>query len=174
MCGVLSNVVNFRKISTIQVRYLYFLSKNMVYPKKNPEERYVAQEYNGKEKVTIVHKSSTLRALLIKTILFVASVYGFFICSYYFTQAYLKSKDKLSRQIFLRPKRDDLKTFEIRPSEALELISSIYCLRDAGDFWALTMEAHLVNKLEIRPMPGEKVLYMKKMDKNWMELPVST
>lgn len=83
-------------------RFIYTL-KNYGTPSEQAKERYVAQGFDDKEKPYIVHDTSTLRASSIRAILSVAGVSGFRIYSHDVTQAYLQSKYKMTRDVYIQP-----------------------------------------------------------------------
>lgn len=87
----------------------------------------------------MVHDSATLRASSVLLILSVAAVKGFRIYSHDVNQAYVHSKDKLSRQVFLLPKREDYDMLVITEDEILELLLPLYVICDAGDYWGVTI-----------------------------------
>lgn len=72
------------------------------------KSRYISQGFREKMKAFVVHSLPTLRQSSIRIIVSCVAMLGFRICLLEITQAYLKSKDKLSRQIYITPKRRSL------------------------------------------------------------------
>lgn len=138
--------------------------KNFGTPNEMAKVRYIAQGYNDPDKPFIVHDTSTLRASSIRWILSAASIHKFRIFSHDVTQAYLQSKDKLTRKIFIKPKKKDLDTFQISPDYLLELIRPLYGVCDAGDYWGETIESHVVNDIGMKPLISDPSLYVKTGD----------
>lgn len=97
-------------------------------PSEKSKVRYVSQGYNHVAKPFIVHDTTTLRASSIILILTGAAVLWFRIFSHYVTQAYLKSKDNFTRNVYLRPKSLYLAKLGLHADELLKLTSPLYVL----------------------------------------------
>lgn len=136
--------------------------KNVGTPEEKAKARYIAQGYCDGDKSYVVHDISTIRASSIRLILSVSAVMGFRLFSHDVTQAYLQSKYELTRKIYVQPKEKDLDIFGLKKGELFELNKPLYGICDAGDYWGVTMDEHIVNDLHMTPMAGDAALYVKK------------
>lgn len=82
------------------------------------------------------------------------------------THAYLLSREKLSRKVYIQRKIEDLASFGLKEGESLELRKPLYGLCNAGDYWSATIDQHLTNDLGMTPHVGDPSLYVQKMDGN--------
>ena len=137
------------------------LIKNVGTPTQMSKARYVVQGYNYKMKPFFVHNSPTLRQTSSKIIVSCASLLGFRICLLVINQAYLQSKDKLSRDVFIRPKRKDRKFLNIGPAKLLHLSKPLYGMCDSGDYWGATLTKHVRDIAKKSPLKGDPSLYIK-------------
>jgi len=76
-------------------------------------------------------------------------------------QAYLRSKDDLTREIYLKPKPEDREYFGIDDGDLLLLKKPLYGVCDAGDYWGVTVAAHVEEDLGMTPLVGDPSLYVK-------------
>lgn len=136
--------------------------KNLGTPNETPKVRFVAQSYNDREKTSMVHDASTLRFSSIRVVISVANILGVRLFSHDVTQAYLQSREKLSRKVYIQPKTEDLATFGLKDGDLLELQKPLYGLCDAGDYWGATIDEHLTNDLGMFPHVGDPSLYVRK------------
>lgn len=91
----------------------------------------------------------------------------FFHFSHDVTQGYPQSKYLFMRKIFIRAKDVDLEAFGFKKSEVLYLKKPLCGICDAGDYWDITMEEHLINDIGMVPIIGDKALHVKKQGKNY-------
>lgn len=129
-----------------------------------PKARYVAQGHRDLDKQFMVHNITTLRQSSTRIIVSVAAIKNFRLFSHDVTQAYLQSDERLTRKVFLSPKKKDMEHFGISESEILELRRPIYGMTDAGDFWGVTVDNHAKNDLGLVPLRGDPSLYIKRND----------
>ena len=148
-----ANILGGRFVCTI---------KNKGSDKEKAKARYVAQGHRDKEKPYIVHNITTLRQSSVKIVVSTSAVMNFRIFSHDVTQAYLQSDEGLSREIYLRPRKEDLKFFGIHDGQLLQLIRAFYGVTDAGDYWGVTFDKHVKQDLEMEPTEVDPSLYIKK------------
>ena len=84
-----------------------------------------------------------------------AAILCFRLWSHDVTQAFLQSKDKLQRPIYLHP----VKELNLPPASILRLEKPLYGLAYAGDYWSRTMAEHLEKDLGITPSALDPALY---------------
>ena len=70
--------------------------------------RYIAQGHRDRDKSHMVHSITNLRQSSTRIVILVVAIKTFRIFSHDVTQAYLQSEDKLTRQVFLLPKKKDM------------------------------------------------------------------
>lgn len=61
----------------------------------------------------MVHDVRTLRVSSIRIVLPVAAIMGFRLFSDYVTQEYFQSKSSLTREVYIRPRQDDIQVLVI-------------------------------------------------------------
>lgn len=64
--------------------------------------------------------------------------------------------------IFLGPKDEDRKMIVIKRDELFELTMPICGVCEAGDYWGVTVESHMVNELSMRSLDRIPALFYKK------------
>lgn len=146
-------------------RFVYTL-KNYGTPNEAAKARYVAQGFGDKDKPYIVHDTATLRASSVRIVLSTAATHDFKLFSHDVNQAYLQSKYKLTREVYIRPKKEDLHLFDLNDGQVLKLKMPLYGVCDAGDYWGVTMDEHLINDIGMTPTPGDPALYVKIINEN--------
>lgn len=62
-----------------------------------------------------------------------SAVLGLRLFAHDITQAYLHSRDKFSRQLYLRPRPKDVHLFDMEAHELLHIELPLYGVCDAGD-----------------------------------------
>lgn len=133
--------------------------KNFQTPHEVAKARYVAQGYNDQEKKFIVHDVNLMRPASCRLIVSVAVCKGWRLFGHDVTQAYCQSEMSLTRKIYLQPKKKDMAIMGVGSDEVLELLFPLYGLCDAGDYWGVTFEKHLVNDLNMTPMKSDGAMY---------------
>lgn len=78
----------------------------------------------------------------------------------------MRRKSELSRPTYLRIKEEDRETFGVGRAELLELIKPFYGICNAGNYWDMTIDAHIVNNLDMRTLISDPALHWKFDDKN--------
>lgn len=109
----------------------------------------------------IVHNNHTLRQSSTKVIASVSAIRQFRLCHLDIMQAYLQSKATFSHEIYIRPKNEDPKYFQIPEGYLLPLLKPLYGICDAGDYWGVTFRRHIMQDLEMVPLAGDPALYIK-------------
>ena len=79
-------------------------------------------------------------------------------------QAYLQSNDQMTTKIHLQPKEEDIKFFNLKRYEALELLNPLYGVCDVGDYWKVTLIDRIERDLLMIPHAGDISLYMREYD----------
>ena len=104
------SVVNVQSLPTganiIGGRFANVL-KNPGTEKEFAKARYVSQGYNDKMKMFVVHSTPTLRQSSSKIIVCSACLLNFRVSLLDIAQAYLQSKPKISRVVYIKPKGKD-------------------------------------------------------------------
>lgn len=77
------------------------------------------------------------------------------------TQAYLQSKQNVTRKVYIKVKKADLDSFGMQSGTLLRLQKPLYGICNAGDYWGVTMEKPLFYDLGMTLTIGDKALYVK-------------
>lgn len=119
------------KANIVGGRLIHML-KNFLTPDEMAKVRYVAQGFADALKQVLAHDVTTLRPALIRLILCIAAVLTLRSFSPDVTQAYLQTKDVLTRLVSLRPKPEDRALFVLADGELLKLLKPLwlYCSGD--------------------------------------------
>lgn len=125
-----------------------------------PKARYVGQGHKNREKEFLVHSTTNLRQRSIRVIVSFAAVRGYRIFSHDVKQAYLQSDEKLTRKIYVAPKKKDLQFSRISAEQVLDLQKLLYGNGDAGDYWGVTYDNHVRSDLHMTPTSGDPSLYL--------------
>lgn len=128
---------------------------------KTPKALFVAQGFSDREKDFIIHKVTSFRQRAVRIIVSFSSLHGYRIFSHDVTQAYTRSDDSLSRELFLQRKPTEVALFSLSKSETLKLVKTIYGSADASDYWNVTVDRQAKKDLGIEPMTGDSSLYIK-------------
>lgn len=126
------------------------------------KKRYIAQGYRDGDISYVAHNTSTLRASSICLILSVSDELGFHLFSHDVTQAYLQSKYKLTRKIYVQPEHEYLDIFGLKKGKLFELNKPVYGICEAGDYRDGTMNEHIVKDMQMAQVAGNTALYVKK------------
>lgn len=122
---------------------------------------YVSQGYKNDEKPFIVIYTATLPASSIRLIISGESVLEFRIFLHDGTQAYLQSKNKLTRNLYIRPKKQDPVTMGLQAGDLINLINPLYGLFYNWDDWGDTSEINFFNDVSMTPMVCDRSMYLK-------------
>ncbi len=76
----------------------------------------------------------------------------------------MQETDKLTRDFFLRPRKEDLQYFGIADDEDLHLQKPLYGICDAGNYWGKTFIDHIKTDLNVTPLDGDPSMYIKEND----------
>ena len=121
--------------------------KNVGTQNEQTKARYVVQGHRDKMELFVVHNSPKLRQTSSKMIVACASLLNFRIFLIDITQAYLQSKDKLNRTVYLRPKPEVWQYLNVDAGSLLQLNKPLYGMCDSGDYWGATFTEHVRNDL---------------------------
>lgn len=106
--------------------------KNLWTPNELANLRYVAQGFKESYKTYMVHDTATMPAASFRQKISAVAVNALRVFSHDVTQAYLQSKEKVTRKIYIRPKREDFGIFGLDEEELLQLrrsLNGIFCGR---------------------------------------------
>jgi len=146
--------------SVIGGRFVYTL-KHMGTPEEKAKARFVAQGHRDKAKWFVVHNLATLRQRSTRLLVSTAAIMRWRIFAHDITQAYLQSRDAFTRRLYLRPHPSDRHLFDLSDTEVLKLDLPLYGVCDAGDYWDVTMCAHIEDDLGMVPLTSDPALYVK-------------
>lgn len=135
--------------------------KNVGTPDEAAKVRYIAQGYADAEKPFLVHDVSALRPTSIRFILSISSIMGLRLFLHDVSQAYLQSTEDMTRTVYLKPKAEDRKWFDVAENEALQLMKPLYGLCDSGDYWNVTIKRHITEDLSMTPCISDPSMYLK-------------
>jgi len=110
----------------------------------------------------MVHNLATLRQRSTRLLVSTSAVLRFRLFSHNINQAYLQSRDKLARTLYLDPRPEDRHLFDITDEEVLLLVRPLYGVCDAGDYWFVTLQRHVRDDLLMTPLSSDPALYMRK------------
>lgn len=123
--------------------------------------RFVAQGNKGGDKPYIVCDIATLRSSSFRLILYVSALCKLRLIFHDLTRACLQSKYNLTRKTCIQPKPDDISIFGLQTNELFELNKPLYGIYEAGDYWGVTLEEHIINDLGMSPLADDSELYLK-------------
>ncbi len=110
----------------------------------------------------VFHNNPTLHQSSSKLIISCAVLLWFRICLLDIAEAYLQAKDKLSRERFIKPKRDGIEFLWIERNKLLQLNKPQYRMSDSGDYWGATLGFHIRERLVMKSLSGDPSLYIKR------------
>lgn len=119
-----ANIIGGRFILTLE---------NFQTPQVTTKVRNISQGYSDFEKSFIVHDISALCPASIRLLLSVAAYRKLRLFSFDMTQAYLQSREPLSRKLYIRPKPDDRWVFSLKENEIFESEKPLYGFCNSGD-----------------------------------------
>ena len=108
------------------------------------KDRYAVQGYKDREKDFLVHNSNTSKQVSTEIIASLAIILSFQIWSFDVSQAYVLSKDELTRDVYVTPPKE----FFDHKKYVLKLRKPLYGLTDAGDYWHRTDRQHDIEDLK--------------------------
>lgn len=94
----------------------------------------VSQSFDYRDKPLLVHKTATLRLSTIRIILCAVFHHKFSIFFHVVVQVYLQSKQRVTRNKYIKLKSAYKGVFVIESDEGLQFNMSNYDLYDAGDY----------------------------------------
>lgn len=150
-----------RGANVIGGRFVYTV-KNVDTKDEEAKARFVAQGHRDKAKWYVVHNLATLRQRSTRLLTSTSAVMGFRLFSHDITQAYLQSKDQFTRQLYLRPRREDMHLFDLAEGKLFKINLPLYGVCDAGDYWYVTFTAHIEQDLAMTPLTSDPALYYKR------------
>lgn len=83
--------------------------------------RYIVQGFGDRDKPFMVHDANSLCASCIRLILSISACLRFRVFSHGVTQAYLRSKYKMTRDVFIKPKERDRELLDLNFGDMLKL-----------------------------------------------------
>lgn len=134
--------------------------KNFDTPEEKAKVRYFAQGFSDRVKPYMVHDVSTFRISSIRMVMSIAATMGFRLFSHDVTQAYLQSKSHMTRDVYIRPKKDGRKILGLNDGQFFKILKPLYGLCDVRDYWGQTMESHLMNDLKMDQSDGDSAMYV--------------
>ena len=96
--------------------------------------RYVAQGFRDYMKPFVVHNTLTLRQTSNKVLVSCAVLLSMRICLIDITQAYLQSKNKLTREVYIQVKKEYKELIKVGPHEVLRLNKPLYGMCNSRDY----------------------------------------
>eukprot|EP00168_Porphyra_purpurea_P016741 TRINITY_DN552_c0_g1_i1.p1 TRINITY_DN552_c0_g1~~TRINITY_DN552_c0_g1_i1.p1 ORF type:complete len:862 (-),score=144.43 TRINITY_DN552_c0_g1_i1:471-2858(-) len=141
-------------------RFVYTL-KNVGTKEELAKARFVAQGHRDQAKLFVVHNLATMRQRSTRLLVSTAAVHGWRLFAHDITQAYLQSKDKFDRVLYLRPRVADRHLFNLAEGELLRVDLPLYGVCDAGDYWHATFYDHIHNDLLMIPLISDPALHAK-------------
>lgn len=104
---------------------------NVDTPDETPKVRYDAQGYSDVHKQFTAHDLTSLHSTSTRLILTISATKSLRLFTHDVNQAYLQSKETLTRDVYLRPKVSDRHLFNVNEDELLKLDKPLYGLGDA-------------------------------------------
>lgn len=92
-----------------------------------------------------------------------------YICKCYITQSFIRTRDKLSRDIFLKHPND----LCLGPNQYLNLLRLLYVLSNSGENWFVTLPANLRDDLHMDQTDIDQFLFLK-MHNGILQGPICT
>lgn len=105
-----------------------------------------------------------------KIITSASDILGFIVCLIDNSQAYLQSKYKMSREVFVRSHSNDLKYFDMNQHTVHRSRKPLYGMCDSGGYWGATISEHIRENLQMKPLDGDPSYYLKKKESKTMGL----
>lgn len=129
-----------------------------------PKSRLAGQGHRDWAKPFIVHSASAIWQSSKRLIVSTSAVLGFRLFLHNVDPAYLQSKHKLSRDIYLKLKKDDAALFGLAEDELLKVLLPLYGIPDTRDYWYVTLAKHAEEDLELSPLTWGPRLFVTPND----------
>jgi len=110
----------------------------------------------------MVPNLATLRQRSTRWLVSTSVVLRFRLFSHDINQAYLQSRDKLARTLYLYPRHEDRHLFDLTDDGVLLLVRPLYGVCDAGDYFFVTLQRHVRDDILMTPLSSDPALYMRK------------
>ena len=121
--------------------------KNLGAKKEKYEARYVGQGFNEKLKDFAIHKCPILRQSSTRLIVSVSAIEQYRAALLDFMQGYLQAKERLTCQIYLEHRYEDLHFCNIGTDKILELLKPLYGTWNSGNYWGSTFAEYVKKSL---------------------------
>jgi len=131
-------------------------------PTEVAKAHYVAQGCGDRDKPFIVHNLSMLRQSSTKVILSTSAVFGWRLFSHDINQVYLQIKDAMARDLYVKVRPRDAKSFGLHENELLRMLKPLYGVPEPGDYWEFIFVLHVKEDLVMDPRTGDPALFLKK------------
>lgn len=138
--------------------------KNVGTEEEMPKSRLVGQGHKDISKPFIVHNVSALRQSSTRLLVSTSAVLRIRLSLHDVDQAYLQSKGKLTRDIYLQLCQKDALLFGLPKGELLQVLLPLYGIPDSGDYWDVTVAAHGEEDLHLTLLVGGPSLYVRQND----------
>lgn len=106
----------------------------------------------------MLHDANSLRASFIRIILSVPAIQVFRLFSHAVIQAYPKIKYRVTRYVYIGPKPCVQPLFGLGDGEMIKLVMHFYVICKVADYWAVTVNDHKVNDLQMLRAPRDPAL----------------
>lgn len=107
----------------------------------------------------LVNNSINIKQSSIRVLLAVVAIFGLIIWSQDDRQVYLKSTEKLLRDVSVKPPDE----FQLSSDQLLKLLKPLYGITYAGDYWYNTLTKLLHSDLKILPRTGDRFLFRRRI-----------
>jgi len=114
-----------------------------------------------KDKPFVVHNVPTPRQSSTRIVVSTSANEGFRLFLHDVNQAYLQSRDALTKPIYLKPRLKDAQFFDLDDMHVLRLKRPLYGYCEAGNYWNATARAHVKDDLQMTPLTGDQALFIK-------------
>jgi Reverse transcriptase (RNA-dependent DNA polymerase) len=127
--------------------------------------RLLAGGHRDQDKPLLVHTANTVSHAYFRLMMALASIFRLPIASTDVAQAFLQSAMKLLRKLYLRgPTHDGIgAVLDLKQGELVQVLTPLFGLGDAGDYWGSTLNAHLTGPLNFTGMNGNFACYMRQL-----------
>lgn len=150
----------FNAASVLRGRFI-LTSTNYETPNEKEKVHYIVQGFNDNEKTEHVHDTANIRPPSTRLVLSVAVVFEFQMFTHDVTQAYLKSKNKMCTDIYLKVKQRNVDIFGILLQDSLKIEKPLYGKCNSGDYWGMKIDAHEDSNLGRVFLVSDSDLYVR-------------